>query len=169
MFDGICILTALFLFYKVEFAYRDVAFLVLCWFVVSDVIYHYLLLDFRNANNWVIYQFYNVINVVIFYKLKPLVSAPFILLVLGLNVLLNIVVSFWFISTTDDKMIYDSYPYPAGILMLLALSYMWCLGYGIRRVEFYRNNRKFFYSFLRVCLGKHIWRGDRLQSKGLVG
>ena len=91
MFDGICILIALFLFYKVESAYRDAAFLVLTWFVVSDVIYHYFLLDFRNANNWVIYQFYNAINVAILYKLKPLVKAPFILLFLGANVMLNIV------------------------------------------------------------------------------
>lgn len=167
MFDGLCILLALFLFYKAEKGYRNIAFFLLCWFIVSDVVYHYFFTDFRADNNWFIYQLYSTVNLFILYKLKPLVPTIFILVVISANVFFNIIISLWFISTTDDKMIYNMYPYPAGIVMLLVLSYMWAMGYGIRRVEFYRNNRSLIYSFLRLALGRRIWYGDRLQAKGI--
>jgi len=96
MFDGICILLSMFLFYKAEEGYRDIAFFVLCFFVVSDVVFHYFLLDIRYAagNGWIIFLLYNTINVAIIWKLWKLMSPLFIRRVLVANVLLNIVVSY---------------------------------------------------------------------------
>lgn len=155
MFDGICILIALFLFYKVEEGYRDIAFFVLCFFVVSDITYHYFFLDFRSANNWVIYLLYNIINVSIMVKIHKMMSPLFILLVLGVNVLLNIVASYFFISNLVPELVYTIYPYPAGLLMLLSLFYLWMVGYGIRLSNSKANNTGFISSLLRVCLGRY--------------
>ncbi len=161
MFDGICILIALFLFYKVEEGYRDIAFFVLCFFIVSDVIYHYFFLDLRNANNWLIYQFYNVVNIWIIYKLGKIMSPQFIIRVLKANVLLNIVISLWFISTTDGKMIYNVYPYLAGVFMVLALSFLWMVSYGVRLLASKSHNRSAFYRRVRLCYGLEMQGDER--------
>ena len=85
IYDGLCILLAMFLFYKVEEGYRDIAFFVLCFFVVSDVFYHYFFLDIRNApgNGWIIFLIYNIINVSIIMKIKNMASSTVISGVLG--------------------------------------------------------------------------------------
>lgn len=161
MFDGICILLVLFLFHKVEEGYRDIAFFVLCFFILSDVIYHYFFLDFRAANNWVIYLLYSAVNVWVIYKLGKLMSPLFIIRVLKANVLLNIAISLWFISTTDDKMIYNVYPYLAGILMVLALSFLWMVSYGCRLLVSKAHNRSAFYRRVRLCYGLEMQGDDR--------
>jgi len=153
MFDGLCILLAMFLFYKVEEGYRDIAFFVLCFFVVSDIIYHYFFLEFRADNNWFIYQLYSAVNIWIIYKLSKIMSPLFITRILKVNVLLNIVVSLWFLSTTDDKIIYNVYPYLAGILMVLALSFLWMVSYGARLLVSKGNNRSPFCRRVWVCYG----------------
>ena len=167
MFDGICILLALFLYYKVEEGYRDIAFFVLCFFMISDAMYHYFFIDIRSGegNGWIIYQLYNIINVLIIWKIRHLSGSLFIRLVLTANVLLNIVVSYFFISNSITKMVYNVYPYPAGFLMLLCLFYLWMVGYGIRLSDSKDNNSAFINSLLRVCLGRY----HRVQIKGVEG
>ena len=161
MFDGICILLALFLYSKAEEGYRNIAFFALCWFIVSDVIYHYFFLDIRAANNWLIYLIYSAVNVWIIYKLSKLRAALFINRVLKANVLLNIVASLWFLSSTDDKMIYNVYPYPAGLFMILVLSYLWMVSYGTRILASQNNNRNIFYRRICVCYGLEMPRRNR--------
>jgi len=154
MFDGLCILLALFLFYKAEKGYRDIAFFVLCFFVVSDVFYHYFFLDLRDApgNGWIIFQFYNAINVAIIWKLWKLMSPLFIRRVLATNVLLNIVVSYYFISDSVSDLVYTMYEYPAGFLMILCLFFLWMISYGIRLGNSKVNHTGVVCSLLRYCL-----------------
>jgi len=154
MFDGLCILLALFLFYKAEEGYRDIAFFVLCFFVVSNVVYRYFFLDFRGikGNGWFIYQLYNCVNVAIMWKLWKMKSALFIRRVLLANVLLNIVVSYYFISNMLPKLVYTIYPYPAGLLMLLCLFYLWMVGYGIRLCDNKVNHTGIICFLLRHCV-----------------
>ena len=167
MFDGICILIALFLFNKTEEGYRNIAFFVMCWFVVSDAVAHHFFLDIRSAkgNGWIIYQLYNCVNVWIIYKIWKMMSPLFMLLILGVNVLLNIVVSYYFISNMVHKMIYTIYPYPAGFIMVLCLFYLWMVGYGIRLSNSKSNYSAFIDPLLRVCLGRyhrvHLQRSKR--------
>jgi hypothetical protein len=140
MFDGLCILMALYLFSNTRERFKSIAFLVLCFFVVPDVAYHYLFLEFRAANNWVIYQIYNLINVVLIYKLYKNNAHLIIIGLLAANVLLNIVVSHYFISDLVSKIVYNSYPYIAGSIMLACLSYMWVLTNGNRTLERFNNH-----------------------------
>jgi len=162
MFDGICILLALFLYYKVEEGYRDIAFFVLCFFVVSNVVYRYFFLEFRaiEGNRWFIYQLYNCVNVAVIWKLWRLKEAIFVRRVLLVNVLLNIAVSYYFISNMVHKLIYTIYPYPAAILMLLCLFYLWMVGYGIRMGNNKVNHTGFICTLLRYCV--YSGSGDRL-------
>lgn len=155
IFDGLCILTAMFLFYKVEEGYRDIAFFVLCFFVISDAVAHHFFMDIRNANNWIIYQLYNFVIILIMWRIWNMVSALFILYVLGANVLLNIVVSYYFISNMVPKLIYTIYPYPAGFLMLLCLFYLWMVSYGIRLSNSKVNHTGIIDPLLRLCLGRY--------------
>jgi len=156
MFDGICILLALFLFYKAEEGYRDIAFFVLCWFVVSDAIYYYLLWDIRgvDGNGWIIFQLYNLLNVSIILKIRKLMSPLFITSLLTANVLLNIVASFYFISNLLPESVYNIYPYAAGFIMLLSLFYLWTVSYGVRLGDSKSSNTNIISAILRLCLGK---------------
>lgn len=164
IFDGLCILLALFLYYKVEEGYRDIAFFVLCFFVVSDVVAHHFFMGLRTAkgNGWIIYQLYNFVIVAIMWKIWNMMSALFILFVLGVNVLLNIVVSYYFISNAIPKLLYTIYPYPAGFLMLLCLFFLWMVGYGIRLSNSKSNHTGIIDPLLRVCLGRYY----RVQIQG---
>jgi len=165
MFDGLCILIAMFLFYKVEEGYRDITFFVLCFFVVSDVFFQYFFLDIRSAkgNGWIIYQLYNAINIAIMIKIKPMAGSLFIKRVLLANVLLNIVVSYYFISNLVPKLVYTIYPYPAGFLMLLCLFYLWMVGYGIRLCNSKVNHTGLICSLLQYCLCNR--GGGRLENR----
>jgi len=156
MFDGICILLALFLYSKAEEGYRNIAFFVLCWFVVSDAVYHYFFLDIRGeeGNGWIIYQLYNLINVLIILKIRKLMSPLFIIAVLTVNVLLNIVASFYFISNLLPESVYNVYPYVAGFIMLLSLFYLWTVSYGIRLADSKGSNTNIISAILRLCIGK---------------
>jgi len=153
MFDGLAILLALFLYHKAESGYRNIAFFVLCFFIVSDVIAHHFFFDLRESNHWLIYQLYNTVNAFVIWKLKKLGVSLFILAILTVNVLLNIVVSMWFVSNLIPDAVYNTYPYTAGFLMALCLFYLWMVSYGIRLGDKQGNNSNFIGSILRVWLG----------------
>jgi len=155
MFDGICILLALFLYHKAETGYRNIAFFVLCFFVVSDVVYNYFLLDLRYqpGHGWIIFMLYSFVNCWIIYKLWRLSSPISIRCVLATNVLLNIVASNYFTSNTIPDLVYTMYEYPAGLLMISCLIFLWMVSYGIRLGDKQGNNSNFISAVLRVCLG----------------
>lgn len=153
MFESICILTALYL-YANSAEYRDISFSVLCFFVISDVVFNYILLDFRAENNWLIYQFYNVINIFIVLSLAKNKAHLVILGVIIANILLNIVVSLYFISSWG-RWVYDMYKYVAGFLMVLALCYMWVISYGIRFLDRPNCHRNLFDMVFRLRYGIH--------------
>ena len=144
----------MFLFYKVEEGYRDIAFFVLCFFVVSDAVAHHFFLDIRSAkgNGWIIFVLYNIINVSIIWKLWVLKSPLFIRHVLVANVALNIVVSYYFISNSVSKLVYTLYEYPAAILMALCLFFLWMAGYGNRLCNSKINNAGVLCTLRRYCL-----------------
>jgi len=134
-FDGIAILLALLFYRQSAPEHERTAFCVLCFFVVSEVVYQRFFLDIRSQNNWLIFILYNVINTAVCYKLHQLKSHLIILLTILLNVLLNIVVSF---NTTSDlvgQIVYTSYSYIAAALMLVCLWYMWSIKNGNRILE----------------------------------
>lgn len=159
MFDGICILIALYLYSKVSRAEKSIAFTVLCFFVVSDVVYNYLFKEFRSDNHWVIYWLYSAVNLGVIYNLKRTGAHLVIMALIAANVLLNIVVSFYFISKSIPYWVYNLYPYPAGFIMVSCLIYLWMLQNGARRIDSLANNQS--------ALGVFFRRGDRLGGRGL--
>ena len=141
MFDGICILIALYLYIKVWRDEQRIAFTVLCFFIISDVTYHYLFKDFRGANNWLIYQLYSAINIIIIYKLRQLNAHLFIIGLIVANTLINILTSFYFISHSISSIVYSAYPYFAGAISILCLIYLRMLGNGARYLNSNVNNK----------------------------
>lgn len=150
MFDALCIILALFLYRGVRESYRNIAFVVLCWFVISDLVFHYLFLEFRADNDWAIYQLYNLVNVVVLYKLVKFNAFSFLIASIGANVLLNIVASAYFISNSISTELLQSYTYPAGAIMLVNIMYLWIMGNGTRPRDFQTNNRDSVLYFLFV-------------------
>jgi len=141
MFDGICILVALLLCSYVQNQERKIAFIVLSFFVISDVAYNYFFEEFRANNNWFIYQMYNVIDVIVIYGLKRLNAHLFIIGLIALNVLINIVVSFYFISDLIPRSFYDYYKFAAGTVAILSLCYLWMIGYGSKYINSLGNSK----------------------------
>ena len=153
MFDGICILISLLLFSKARVEYRDVSFLVLCFFVITEACYQHFFLEFRAANNWFIYLLYSLIYIPIIHKLKKSNAHLVIIDAIRVNVLLNIVVSFYFIGDTVPKLIYDVYPYLAGLIMIICLIYQWMWSYGTRFIDSFSNNKNIITRILRLRYG----------------
>lgn len=160
MFDGLCILVALYLYTKAWNDDKSTAFSMLCFFVVSDVAYHYLFKDFRAENNWAIYWIYNVINLGVMWNLKKSGAHLISLVLISINVLLNIVVSFYFISNSIGYSVYNIYPYLAGIIMILCLLYMWGLGHGARRIDSHNHHSGVIGALFRRC--------GRMGKQGLL-
>jgi hypothetical protein len=112
--------------------YRKIAFVLFLWLLISELAYNNLLLDFRSNNHWAIYQIYNFINSATITLLTTLKSHMLPIYLLAANVLLNIAVSFYFISDNIPVSVYNSYSYIACMIVLLALLYMRGLHYGDR-------------------------------------
>jgi len=154
MFDGLCILAALTLFWLACEVYRNIAFLVLCFFVVSEVTHTNFFLTFRSANPWFIYQLYSLINVIIIYRLYKAKAHISIVGLITLNVLLNIVVSYYLISDVLPKAIFILYPDIAGIIAVLCLVYMGAITrYGNRYLDYKNHSDHLFGRILRTCDG----------------
>ena len=89
--DGAILLAAFYLYVKATLDYKNIALVVFLWLLVSDVTYNYFFLEFRAANNWVIYQLYNVINISVMYFLAYNKSHIVMLGLIITNIMLNIV------------------------------------------------------------------------------
>lgn len=161
-FDGVCILIALLWLYPSAInEFKSVSFTLLCFFVVSEVVYQRFFLDVRNENNWIIYLVYNVINLAILFRLHYLKSHLVIIVVITANLLLNIVVSYYFKHTLVSIDVYNAYPYVAGLLMISCLAYMWGLtNNGIGLLRRYAN--------YRGIVGILFRSSPRLAQQGLL-
>lgn len=157
-FDGFALITAVFLVYGVNAEFKRIAVTVLAFFVVSDTFYHYFLFDLREANHWLIYWIYNTVNILVMLNLKRLGSHMIITGLIALNVLLNIVVSFYFISKSMPEWVYNGYFIPADIIASLILCYLWMIGYGNRLLSNQINNRNFIHRIFNVRHGVHFQR-----------
>jgi len=156
MFDLVCILLAFYLYRRVWRDDESIAFWMLCFFAISEIVYSRFALEFRAENNWAIYWIYNGINLFVMYKLKVCAAHLVSLVFIGLNILLNIVASFYFISNIVPEAVYNYYPYPAGFIMVACLTYLWALGHGARRIDSLDDNSGFISTFFR--------RGSRLDK-----
>jgi hypothetical protein len=132
MFDRIVILASFALLMTSHNRYKKIAFVLFLWLLISDLAHTYLLLEFRDANAWVIYQIYNLINSATILTLTKLYSHMIIIYTLAANILLNITVSFYFISPNVSEIVYNSYSYIAAFLAVTALYYMGMLRDGDR-------------------------------------
>jgi len=159
MADGIIILFALYFYSQAGIEFKKIAFTVLLYFVVSDVTYHYFFLEFRLQNKWPLYLMYNVINVTILFRLDYLKSHNAIKMLISLNILLNIVQAFYFITTTDSHFVYNMYKYIAIPIAILALIYMGLLRDGAKYLSIKSYNNAYL---ARVLCNRrfHFFRGD---------
>ena len=157
-FDGFALITTVFLVYGIKEEFRRIGITVLAYFVVSDAIYHYFLIDFRQANNWAIYWIYNAVNIAVLFNLKRLHAHLVITLLISLTILLNIIVSFYFISDFMPEWVYNGYFIPADIIALLILAYLWMIGYGDRLLVSENYNRSFINRVFRFRHGLHVQR-----------
>ena len=132
MFDRLAILAAFVLMLTSHKRYRKIAFVLFLWLLISELAYNNLLLDFRSNNHWAIYQIYNFINSATICALTTLKSHMLPIYLLAANILLNIAVSFYFISDNIPISVYNSYSYIACMIVILALLYMRGLRYGDR-------------------------------------
>jgi hypothetical protein len=151
--DGAILLAAFYLYVKATLDYKNIALVVFLWLLVSDVTYNYFFLEFRAQNNWVIYQLYNLINTAVILFLAKNKSHLVILGLIVANVLLNIVVSYYFIANSVSHMVYNLYPYVATAIAISALAYLWMLGNGVRFLDSDDNNRGYIANLLRVRYG----------------
>jgi len=159
MTDGIIIVIALILFSQAKKEYRKIAFTVLFFYVLSDVLYHYFFLDFRKANNWALYIFYNIINASILLKLDYLKSHNAIKLLIVANIMLNIPMSLYFVTNEQFKYMYNVYYYPALVIAILCLIYMGLiseLGNYIKSRSIFIDNSNPFVAFL--CRRTNIFK-----------
>ena len=134
--------------------YRKIAIVLFLWLLISEIAYNNLFIEFRSNNHWFIYQIYNVINSVTVTLLAILKSHMLPIYLMTTNILLNIVISFYFISDNIPISVYNSYSYIACIIVVLALAYMGVLHYGSRLKRRENNNtsvinRLFFHRFRR--------------------
>jgi len=129
------------------------------WLLISDIAHTFLLLDFRAVNSWVIYQIYNCINSATILTLIKLSTHMIAIYVLAANILLNILVSFYFISDSIPIVVYNSYSYIAGILTVTVLGYMRMLHYGsrVRKREINNSNIVNLVFFSRIRRNKQLF------------
>ncbi len=132
MLDRLFIVASFVLMLTSHKRYRKIAFVLFLWLLISELAYNNLLLDFRSNNHWAIYQIYNFINSATITLLTTLKSHMLPIYLLAANVLLNIAVSFYFISDNIPVSVYNSYSYIACMIVVLALMYMRGLYYGDR-------------------------------------
>jgi len=132
MFDRLAIIAAFLLMLTSHKRYRNIAFVLFLWLLISELAYVNIFLEFRSNNSWAIYQIYNLINCATISLLKTLNSHMLPICLLAMNVLLNIAISFYFISDNIPIVVYNSYSYIAGMITLLALLYMRMLRYDNR-------------------------------------
>ena len=158
--DGLILLAAFYLYLKATLNYKNIALVVFLWLLVSDVTYNYFFLEFRAANNWVIYQLYNTINITVMYFLAYNKSHLVIIGLIIANVLLNIVVSYYFIGNSVPYWVYNLYPYVANAIAILSLCYLWMLGNGVKRLDSDNNHRGYIANLLRVRYGVYS-RGSK--------
>ena len=112
--------------------YRKIAFVHFLWLLISELAYINLFTEFRSNNHWAIYQIYNFINSATICALTTLKSHMLPVYLLAVNILLNIVISFYFISDNIPISVYNSYSYIAVIITVMVLLYMRGLHYGYR-------------------------------------
>ena len=136
MFDRIAILSAFILMLTSHKRYRKISFVLFLWLLISELAYMNIFIEFRSNNSWAIYQLYNFINCATIYTLKTLSSHMLPIYLLAMNVLLNIAISFYFISDNIPISVYNYYSCVAGMIAVLALLYMRGLhGAGLKRRE----------------------------------
>lgn len=155
-FDGFALITAVFLVYGVNTEFKRIAVTVLAFFVVSDAFYHYFLFNLREANHWLIYWIYNTVNILVLWNLRRLGAHVVISGLVSTNILLNIVVSFYFISNFIPEWVYNGYFIPADVIALLILAYLWMIGYGNRLLSSKINNRNFINRLFSFRHGLHF-------------
>ena len=124
MFDFACILIALFIYYKTDNKNNNISFVLMSWFVISDLSYTYLFTEFRQLEHWLIYQIYNSINSITIYLLAKLNAHVFILIVLAMNILLNVTCSMYFVYQFIPESVYNAYYYGAVTITIWVLIYM---------------------------------------------
>ena len=135
-FDGVCALLGFFYLYpRAKEEFKSISYHVLGFFVVSEIVYQRFFLDFRGDNGWAIYWIYNSINVYLLLALWKRRAHMVIILLLSSNVLLNIVAAQYFTSEAIPESVYNLYPYPAAVIMLLSVFYMWSLSNGGRILD----------------------------------
>jgi len=153
MADGIIILFALYFYSQAAIEFKKIAFTVLLYFVISDITYHYFFLEFRLANKWPLYLMYNLINIGILFRLDYLKSHNVIKMLISLNILLNIVQAFYFITTTDSNFVYNMYKYLAVPIAICASIYMGLLRDGAKYLSIKTYNNGYI---ARVLCGRHV-------------
>ena len=164
MLDRFAIFTAFILWLTAHKRYSKIAFVLFLWLLIPDLIHTYLFLEFREANNWVIYQLYNCVNSATICALIKLYSHMLIIYTLAINILLNILISFYFISDNIPILVYNSYSYVAGMLTVIGLMYMRALHYGSRVRQREINNRK----FINLVFWSRIFRNKLFLGRDIL-
>ena len=161
MFDFTCIILALIINANAKNNYKNIVYLLLCWFVVSDICYHYLILDYRDSHNSVIFQIYNTINVLTLYCLKKFNAHIISMLLIALNILLNVTVSLYYVYDFIPVIVYNLYKYPAGLISILVLIYMALLTKKGANVGCRSNSESFLCRILwmRYARARMLYRG----------
>ena len=150
MFDFACIVIALLIAYKNTNKNRQICFILLAWFVVSESAHTNLLLEVRAEHNWLIYQMYNIINVLTGYALIQSNSHVVMVLLMSVNILLNVITSLYFAYDFMPDIVYNVY-YPIAVLIsLTVLIYMFILTQKRGRCGGSHNHKTDFHWIFRM-------------------
>ena len=164
MLDRLFIVASFVLMLTSHKRYRKIAFVLFLWLLISELAYNNLLLDFRSNNHWAIYQIYNFINSATITALTTLKSHMLPIYLLAANVLLNIAVSFYFISDNIPVSVYNSYSYIACMIVVLALLYMRGLRYDGRLTRRENDNT----SVINLLFFSKYGRNKQLLSRNFL-
>lgn len=124
MFDFTCIMVSLIVAYKTKNKNRDIVFLLMAWFVVSEIFYTLVSDIWPNSTSGYIHTIYNSINMLVTFLLVKLNAHVFMLLVMAINLLLNAASTLYYEYYFVGEIVYNTFFYPAAAVSFLVLTYM---------------------------------------------
>ena len=162
-FDYICIIVSMVLCYNANPKHSKISFILMAWFVLSEISYSNFFVEYQKVNQSFIYLIYGFITIPSAYMLKKLNSHIFILLVFGTNLLLLATTVLYFVYDFVPEIVYNTYKYIAALISLSVIYYMVRLnkkggpfGGCTNKVGFHRVFWMRWNDFRRVYLGSTL-------------
>jgi len=159
IFDCLCAGLALYYGFRANPEYQKISYMLMSWFVISLILFDNFFVEYQKENDSFIYIIYGLTIIPILFKLGRLNAHMFILLLLAANLLLNAIAILYFLYDFIPEFVYNAYKYPAGLIALTVIYYMFLLtkkgvaiGGYTNKIGFHRILWMCWNDFRRFCL-----------------